>query len=1002
MAGRIRFGAPALYRSGTVVRRVHDALAALDVFDSIRINERTAGVLLHYDEALSAAEIIARVEYALSPVLPELAEESAATRQTRRGSAWHATPARAKVPRATVTESRSWHTPTLVEVLERLGCDPALGLTDSEADDRLLRFGPNLLERQERRSDLSILLEQFNSLPVAMLGVSAAVALATGGRLDAAIILSVVMINAGIGFTTERQAEKTIASLDSMAPKRASVRRKGEVISVAVEGVVPGDLLLLSPGSQVAADARLCSARRLTVDESALTGESLPVDKSVSDGLDVETPLSERLNLLHMGTVVTGGSAEAVVVETGSRTELGQVQALVDTTRPPETPLERQLQQLGTQLGILSGVICAGIFVLGVVRGQPRLEMLNSAISLAVAAVPEGLPAVATTTLAMGIREMNRRDVAVRKIEAVETLGSLQVLCLDKTGTLTRNHMSVVAAQLAAQDAVTFGGADDQTVRTHDETDSPSWQQLLKIAVLCNDADIDSSPPAGSPTEIALLELARSRGLDIAALNGEFPRIETRERAEGRPLMSTVHPAGDGYLVAVKGRPAEVLERCDTVLLDGEVVELDDSLQEQVIRANDRMAEKALRVLGVAYCRITEEQPRDAENLTWIGMLGLQDPLRPGMGELMSDFHRAGIKTVMITGDQSATAYAIGKELGLAREGELRILDSGHLDKVEPELLSALVQQVDVFSRVSPAHKLRIVGALQQSGAVVAMTGDGINDGPALKAADIGVAMGQSGTDIARSVADVVIKDDNLHTMRVAVGQGRTIYANIRKMIHYMLSANFSEIEVMLAGVATGQGSMMNPMQLLWINLVTDIFPGLALSFEPADDAVMEQPPRSSEASIVSRERLGTMAIESAIISAGTLAAFWYGVRKGGPGLASTLAFQTLTLAELLHAWACRSETRSMFSRHEGPRNPMLEKALLGTGALQVLTFTIPGMKRVMGLTDVDFMDLLVIGAGAAGPMLANELYKEARCRKLADERLEHEEGDNDDADRSG
>lgn len=953
----------------------------MQVVQTTRVNERTAGVLIHYEPSCESGNVVEQVDQALEEVLPEikLSEPKTETEGPRSS-------VEPKVRRQPASpRTRNWHALSLSEVLQQLEVDAGLGMTLGEAMERLERYGFNRIGKQEKRSEIAIFLEQFKSLPVAMLGASAVVALLTGGRLDAAVIVSVVLINAGIGFYTERQAEHTIASLDSMAPKRAAVLRDGKIDSIEVENVVPGELLLLTPGSQIAADARLVSARRLTVDESALTGESLPVNKKLSDEVSAEIPLSDRFNMLHMGTVVTGGNARAVVVETGDRTELGQIQSMVETTRPPETPLERQLQQLGTQLGILSGVICAGIFVIGILRGQPRLEMLNTAISLAVAAVPEGLPAVATTTLAMGIRDMNRRDVAVRKIEAVETLGSLKVLCLDKTGTLTRNHMSVVAAQQAGRQMITDEASLSEGTDTGDDIDIVAWHQLMKIITLCNDAEVEQERLTGSATEVALLELAQSNRIDVDGLRGQYPRLETRERAEGRPLMSTVHRGKDGLLVAVKGRPVEVLERCDSVIVDGKPRPLDGDWQTQMLAANDAMAENALRVLAVAYAEIGADAPRDAENLTWVGLVGLQDPLRPGMAELMAEFHHSGIKTVMITGDQSATAHAIANELGLAADRGLEILDSSSLDKIDPQLLSGLVKRIDVFSRVSPAHKLRIVQALQQAGAVVAMTGDGINDGPALKAADIGVAMGKAGTDIARSVSDVVIKDDNLHTMHIAVRQGRTIYSNIRKMIHYMLSANFSEIEVMLAGIATGMGSLLNPKHLLWINLVTDIFPGLALSFEPASDDVMRQQPRPSDAPIITRERLGIMSIESAFISAGTLAAFFYGNRAGGRAHGSTLAFQTLTLAELVHSYACRSENQSIFSNRKLPRNPALEKALAGTAALQALTLVLPPVRRVMGNTPVGLADLLVIAAGAVGPMMANELYKDLRNRHAED-----------------
>jgi Ca2+-transporting ATPase len=512
---------------------------------------------------------------------------------------------------------------------------------------------------------------------------------------------------------------------------------------------------------------------------------------------------------------------------------------------------------------------------------------------------------------------------------------------------------------------------------TIDRRANPELQHLLEIITLCNEANQENGN--GSSTEIALLELAMANDIDIEELRSSYRCLEIRERAEDRPLMSTIHEDGNKLLVAVKGRPYEILERCSEKMVAGHVKPLTDADRQAVLDANERMAGQALRVLGVAHRQIGKRAKRDARKLVWLGLVGMQDPLRPGMPELMQQFHQAGIKTVMITGDQSATAYAIGKQLGLANDKSLEILDSTQLDKMEPKLLAGLVRRVDVFSRVSPAHKLRIVQALQEAGTVVAMTGDGINDGPALKAADIGVAMGASGTDIARSVADVVIEDDNLHTMAVAVRQGRTIYANIRKTIHYLLSTNFSEIKVMLVGITAGLGTPLNPRQLLWINLVTDIFPGLALSFEPASHDVMQQQPRSPDASMLTKQRLGIMAVESSFITAGAMAAFLFGRARGGHAMGSTLAFHTLTMAQLLHAIASRSKHHSIYDTPRLPQNKWLDRALIGTAAGQLATMMLPPLRNLMGNTMIGPVDLLVIASGAGLPLVINEAFKKVR-----------------------
>jgi len=973
--GRLRFRLPGLYRAPALCQAVEQRVAALHGFRTVRANTLTGHVLVTFADPLPLDQLLSRLGQALGDLVPDVAVPTATARTAK---AAEPTPTPRTGP---VSTGEPWHARPLEAVLARAGVDPSHGLDEDTVLQRLAEFGPNSLSKAEVRSALSIILKQFQTVPVAMLGVSAVIAVATGGIADAGVILGVVVINAAIGYATEQQAERTIAALSQSGPRHAQLVRAGKVSRIPVEDIVPGDVLLLSPGSQVPADARLVQARRLTIDESALTGESLPVTKRVVDELAEDTPLGDRRNMSYMGTLVTGGSGVGVVLATGSSTELGQIQSLVDSTKPPETPMERQLDSLGTQLGLLSGAVCAGVFVVGLLRGQPMLQMLNAAVSLAVAAVPEGLPAVATTTLALGIKRMRERKVAVRQLGAVETLGSLQVLCLDKTGTLTANHMTTVATHYQGKHLAVRDGR----VMLDDDTPLPlpddGLSRMLQVVSLCSEVQPRGEDELeGSPTEIALVELAITNGIELAALRHEFPRLELRERAEGRPLMSSVHRAPSGQrLITVKGSPAETLQRCSHHWLHGKPEPLDDDTRRAILAANEHMAARALRVLGTAYRFTDQDGDHDAEGLVWLGLLGMQDPLRPGMAELMASYHAAGIKTVMITGDQSATAGAIGRELGLSGNGSLEILDSSRLDQLDPDLLKGLVGRVDVFSRVSPAHKLQIVQALQSSGRVVAMTGDGINDGPALKASDIGIALGASGTEVARSVADVVIEDDNLHTMSEAVRQGRTIYTNIRKTVHYLLSTNFSEIEVMFTAIALGLGQPLNPMQLLWINLVTDIFPGLALSMEPAGSDVMQQQPRPANEPLISRDKLLRMAGESGFITAGALGAFLAGRAAGGQAHGSSLAFHTLTIAQLLHANVCRDDHHGLFNPADRPRNPALDLALGGTAVAHLATLLLPGMRRLLGTTPLGLADLGIIAAGAGLPLLANEAMKAAR-----------------------
>jgi Ca2+-transporting ATPase len=893
------------------------------------------------------------------------------------------------VPSAAVSEKLqdilAWHSMPLDQLISHFGVAQQQGLGSDEVGIRLQRYGENRLAAHEPRSGLSIFIGQFLSAPVGLLGASAVIALLTGGVLDAAVIVGVVVINAGIGYVTESQAEKTINSLAETGVRAVNVLRDGTTDVVPVEMLVPGDVLVFTPGSYIAADVRLLNTHNLSVDESALTGESLPVAKDSGFMAKDDTPLADRHNMAYMGTHVTGGSGRGLVIATAKATELGQIQTMVGEAEAPETPMQKQLDDMGTKLALLSGAVCAGVFGVGVLRGYAWLEMLKASVSLAVAAVPEGLPAVATTTLAMGIADMRKHNVAVRHLDAVETLGSVQVFCMDKTGTLTMNRMAVVAAY-AGQQAYSVTEAEFHgDAGTIDPMKREEIVRLMQVVALCSETEIiatgDSPELDGSATENALVQLALDAGIDVQELRSRHPVIRTRYRAEGRPYMSTLHPSDDGsFLLAIKGSPEEVLGMCDHQLKDGKQVRLSKQARSAILAENERMAGNALRVLGVAYRELDEDKmPRKTGQLIWLGLAGMADPMRAGMDKLIAKYHRAGIQTIMITGDQSATASAIGNQLNLSQGKPLQVLESSKLENMDPALLAGLVKNVHVFARVSPAHKLKIVQALQDVGYVVAMTGDGINDGPALKAADIGVAMGCGGTNVARDVSDVVLEDDNLHTMAIAVRQGRAIYNNIRKMIHFMVSTNLTEIEVMLAGIATGLGQPMNPMQLLWINLVTDIFPGLALSLEPAEPGIMDRPPRDPGEAIIEGPDLRRMLFESGTIGVGTMGAYLYGLRRYGSGAAaSTLAFNTLTLNELAHALSSRSQYRNVFGGQSLPPNPHLTRAILGMAGLQAVVSLVPAARRLLGTTPLNITDLLVIGAGVLLPLVVNEGTKPA------------------------
>ncbi len=996
LKGRVRCKVAGLHRSESLKVHLESSLSGHHAILKVQANPLTGNLLLHFSNRLSVAEVVQLVENHLDRVLDMISSCDIPSTALTKSSGKITSLAQHRKRRSGKTQQKMpvqqppqpWHNLGSDVALTHFQTSPTTGLSTAVAGERYQRFGPNQLTSVKQRSEWNMLLEQFTSLPVGLLGVSAAVSLFTGGVLDAAIIVGVIGINAGIGFFTERQSEKTISALNKLAPRMAQVLRNGTVINTEIESVVTGDILALTPGTYIAADVRLLKTLDLSVDESALTGESMPVAKSAAVLAQGHAALAERSNMAYMGTTVTGGSGLGVVVATAMHTELGRIQSLVGDTRPPETPMQRQLDEMGTQLAILSGAVCAGVFFLGLVRGYSWLEMLKASTSLAVAAVPEGLPAVATTTLALGIKDMARHKVAVRHLDAVETLGSVQVFCMDKTGTLTLNRMSVVSVALAREAIVVSDGQFFSHGRKLMGSPKEELQFLLEATSLCSEVEITGSRTnpslSGSPTEVAMVEAAGLAGIDLVALRERYPRQDVQHRAENRLYMRTTHTTENGQTVyAIKGSPSEVLTMCSHYRAEGQEHELDDALRDRIQIENEQMAGNALRVLGVAYGE-EDESSEQAQRFVWLGLVGMADPLRTGMGDLMAMFHRAGIRTIMITGDQSATAYAIGKQLGLNGDQPLKILDSSSLDKIDPALLAALVKEVHIFARVSPAHKLQIVQALQRSGEIVAMTGDGINDSPALKAANIGVAMGQNGAEVARSVSDIVLEDDNLHTMSVAISEGRSIYSNIRKTIHFLLATNFTEIEVMAAGILFGLGQPLNPMQLLWINLISDIFPGLALSLEPPEQDTMERSPREAQEPIVQRRDLKRMATESAVISTSTLAAFAYGRLRYGPGAnANTMAFTTLSFAQLLHALSCRSDTHSIYDRGKLPSNKYLNLAMTGTLGLQFAAAVVPGLRKLLGTTPLGLLDGLIVAAGAGLPLLINEASKTRPTKHL-------------------
>lgn len=937
---------------------------------SLRFNRAAASLTLDYEDRLAQQLLPQRLaEFDIA-----LAETVSSTESSE------STAAQKKVQSAQPGEAdaRGWHVKELVAVLEELR-SPSSGLEPDEAARRLAENGPNLLQELERRSDWKIFLEQFQSAPVAMLGVSAAIAVLTAAPLDAAVIVIVVGANAAVGFLTERQAEDTIASMATIKGQRVKVLREGHITEIDSSEVVRGEVLLLDPGTRLPADARLVKAHHLTVDESSLTGESLPVVKKAKDCAEPRT-LADRRNMVHVGTVVSGGDGRAVVVETGDDTELGKIQSLASSSQRPMTPMQEQLNKVSTQLAALSSGVCALVFAVGVVRGQPLMAMMNTAISLAVAAVPEGLPAISNSLLAIGVRRMREKNVLARHLDAIENLGAIDVLCVDKTGTLTENRMRVVEVRTATE-RIALEADDD---RLWEQAAVAIDDRFWKTMVLCSEVQLEEGEWSGSATEVALVEAAARAGVRVEALQKSMPRKKIRARSEARPYMVTAHsyPRKKGYFQAVKGRPRQVLNRCTHIRKGKRRLRLTDSMREKILQDNRDLMDNSYRVLGVAWRHKEEASLGKTEDLEWLGLVAMSDPLRPEVADLIPQLQQAGIRTIILTGDQVGTARAIGRQAGLNGDGEVKVLGADELEQLSEGALLEEVKHTHAFARVSPAMKLKLVQALQKGGHRVAMTGDGVNDGPALRVADVGIAMGATGSDVARGMSDVVLTDDRLQSIIDAMSHGRTSFANLQKSIEYLLSTNFSEIQVTLAAIAAGLPTPLSPIQLLWINLMTDVFPALAIGFEKPEWDVLKQPPEEFSQGVISNKRLGTLFQQSLVISGGTMASYAYGLARYGVGpKANTQAFMTLTLAQLLHSLSSRSRSSSIFKSRGAAPNPWLKTALGGSLALQLFT-ALPGIRRIFGVTPLGPIDIAFIAAGAIVPLLVNEARKETGVRE--------------------
>ena len=929
--GRVRLHVRGLRHAPVVQARLKRGLARWGEVRGAWPSLQTGNLLLLFDASLSPDAVARRVaEIAGAP--DTQAEDTE--------PAWHAMP-----------------TPV---VAAELGSSAARGLRAELAERRLALNGPNRVAPPVGRSAFEILRGQFESLPMLLLIGAAAVSVFTGGVADALAILCVVALNGGIGFTVESRAEKTIRSLQGPPLPPATVVRNGQRREVPAEALVPGDLLLVARGTTVPADARVLEAQDLHCDEALLTGESLPVRKSADTLPGRDHALADRTNMLYRGTLMTSGTGKAIVVATGVQTEIGRLHRILgETTRPP-TPMEQELEALGRRLTWLSLALGAAVAVVGLMRGFAFGRMLRSSVALAIAAIPEGLPVVASTTLARGVETMRRRGVLVRRLDAMETLGAVQVLCFDKTGTLTFNRMSVAA--------VAPGNAEQEFIPDELPGNDETLQRLLEIAVLCSEVEIGADGNlCGSETEVALVRLAQSAGIEVRKLRDERPRTGVRQRTESYRFMATTHALPDGStLTAVKGDPIDVLKLCDSHL---------DA--KQITDANNKMAARALRVLGFAFRIDADTAPTHLENLNWLGLVGLADALRPSAAPLMQRLKQAGIHPVVLTGDQLTTGQAIAHRLNLNGLESPLVFDSAALTAMAPHEVAAAAREAHVFARVSPAGKLQIVQALQRAGAIVGMVGDGFNDSPALKAANVGISIGGAGAEAARSAADLVMQTDDLGAIAVAIEQGRAAHANVRRATGYLVGTNASEMAFVLAGTAIGMQEPLSAAQLLWINIVTDVFPCIGLASEPPDAHAMHRPPRSREDTILSAADFPRLAGEGALLAAGALTS----AACGAGAAAQTMGFGSLALGQLLHALNRRESAAST-------SNPLFWRMLTLACAAQALGWFVPGLRGLLGVAPLGAAELGITIAGGVGPFVANRLLwtdQSAAARSMAE-----------------
>jgi Ca2+-transporting ATPase len=879
-----------------------------------------------------------------------------------------------------LTLTHLWHAVPAPDAFDLLRSKPD-GLTSSEARKRLERYGPNELQEARRISPWQILLEQFKNVLIIILLIATVISFFLGHGLESVVIAVIVLFAVLLGFVQEYRAERAIEALRQMTAPTATVVRDGEEVRIPARELVPGDVILLSTGDRIPADARLIEAINLQVEESALTGESVPVEKHVHPlGYD-NLPLGDRRNMVYAGTSVTYGRGRALVVATGMHTEFGKIARMLQTVETVRTPLQENLDRVGNVLARAAFVVVGLIVALGLLRGQPVIDMLIFGIALAVAVVPEALPAVVTISLAIGVQKMAKRNALIRRLPAVETLGSTSVICTDKTGTLTKNEMTVRTVFTAGQSFAISGAgyAPEGEFFLEDRPVAPPEPLLLtlKAAALASDARLlkkeeGSWAIKGDPTEGALIVAAAKAGLSKDALDAENPRIHEIPFSSETKRMTTLHQPAEGATAYAKGAPEVILEGCDFVLSADGVQPLDDARREQIMRQAQDMASQALRVLGVAF-KPGATPDNAATGMTFLGLIGMIDPPRPEARDAIATCVQAGIRPVMITGDHPLTAQAIARDLGLLDGG--RIVAGAELEAMSDEQLKRQVQNISVYARVSPAHKLRVVTAWQANGHIVAMTGDGVNDAPALKRADIGVAMGITGTDVTKEAAAMTLTDDNFASIVAAVEEGRGVFSNIKKYLMYLLSSNIGEIGLMAGATLLGLPLPLSAVQILYVNLATDGLPALALAVDPPEEDLMKRKPRNPRIGIFTRPVVTLMALGGVWSALVNLGLFIWALNSGrGLEQAMTMTFVSLVLIQFFKAYNFRSDRHSVLRRPFA--NKWLNLAIIWELVLLSLIVYLPFLHDAFGTYALSPTDWLIVAGLAVTVVPVLELAK--------------------------